>query len=128
MELGEFKDGSGFMGPGIYALVYVDEIVYIGKSKCLIQRVTAHRNAWNKRRKMKPGSVTRTAVKVVPFTKFLWRSCSLFEMDVLEIEYIKHHKPKYNEKHVPKRTFAEDGVDITELIGGKMGDIPRRKL
>ncbi len=80
--LEEFTEVTPVLSAGIYALVWVDEIVYIGRSLSMYQRIYSH--ARGKRR------------NGIRFDKvFVWR-CRPSDLDRLEYQLIQKHKPRYN--------------------------------
>ena len=78
--------------PGIYYLIDDSEIVYIGQSLCMMSRITTH-FADNKK----------------VFNRFYCDPATLHDLDVLEINEIIQHNPKYNIALPQNDTYASMG-------------------
>ena len=104
-----FTDLSSVMGPGVYALCRFREVVYIGKAKVVLDRIAAHRNALERKRKGKQ-------VFAVPFNKVLVMPCKFSDLDRLEREMIARYKPRYNERLMPKEKPV-NLIPLRELLG-----------
>lgn len=94
MELGGFIPAGDILKSGVYALVFHGQVVYIGKSKCMLQRLYSHRNLSGNRAnipKWMPSSV-----RGIKYDDVHIRPCSLDVIDELESEMINLYKPKLN--------------------------------
>lgn len=91
-----FIDVSTLMGCGVYILAWKGEVVYVGQSRKLFQRITTHCTARGKKKHKLNG---RGVIGLV-FNQIWVRQCPLAEVDALEKELIQRYQPKYNEKHV----------------------------
>lgn len=104
----EYNDKSG-----IYALLYNDEIIYIGQSKRVGQRLKRHRNAQQqlndmaykiKEEQKKDVYIYRDlSIEFYNFILahqneiyFLVFLCPIEDLDKIEEYYITKYKPKYN--------------------------------
>lgn len=114
----EGTDISAILGPGIYALCFCDEVVYIGQAKRMLARIYTHRNLCERKRSGKKLE-TYLKVKIVTFSKVYIRPCAYEDMDRIEKEMILKYRPKYNTNHMPaspKRSFKELGIDFQTFI------------
>lgn len=93
MNLPGFNDASTILQSGVYALVYRGAVVYIGKSKSMIVRVSTHRS--NARRKI-PSWLPPSAKGIV-FDEVHIQPCHPDVIDDLEYAMINLYKPKFNE-------------------------------
>ncbi len=115
MNLPGFNDASAILQSGVYALVYRGRVVYIGKSKSMIVRVSTHRS--NARRKT-PSWLPASA-KGITFDEVHIQPCHPDVIDELEYSMINLYKPKFNEllKHrgMSKASFTLNirGVEVT---------------
>ena len=94
-DLPGFTRLKEILGPGIYALSYKGEIVYIGKSNHILRRVYEHRSAYylSKQRRAR----TYPPKKVMLFDDFSIKACRVEDLDKLERELIAKYRPKYND-------------------------------
>jgi hypothetical protein len=77
MEEDDFIDISFMLNPGVYALVFNGEVVYIGMSTRLLGRFREHINK-------------------VPFSQVYIKFCAADAVSELEAELIAKYRPKYN--------------------------------
>lgn len=98
MELDGFVNASALLKGGVYVLLFKGKVIYIGKSKCMLTRVYAHKSLHKRR----PGSDVPKwlPVKGIEYDEILVRPCALSDVDRLEQEMIKLYKPRYNVMHV----------------------------
>ena len=99
MDLQGATDGSALIGSGVYALIFAEEVVYVGKAKKLLTRIYSHRSVWE--RAMKGTKLPRN-VKPMRFSGFQFWACEVSDLDRLEREKIAKYRPKYNERLKPK--------------------------
>jgi hypothetical protein len=72
-------------GPGVYAIHYQDQCVYLGKAKCLRQRLSKHRRTIDDASRIEARDVT---IQVLP---------SCFSLATgFEVFLIERHKPTWN--------------------------------
>ncbi len=111
MQLPGFNDASAILQSGVYALVYRGKVVYIGKSKSMIVRVSTHRS--NARRST-PAWLPASA-KGITFDEVHIQPCHPDVIDELEYAMINLYKPKFNEllKH-----NGHSKAPFTLTIGG----------
>lgn len=112
----ELVDVPSLMGPGIYALLRGDVVIYIGKAKVLIQRLYAH---WNTADRVRRGKLVsdKNNVKTLVFTGIKVFPCHASDLDKIERQLIARYRPKYNHRLVPKgkMTLEQCGFDFTRL-------------
>jgi excinuclease UvrABC nuclease subunit len=99
MVLEGFLNLSAVLQPGIYALVYRREVVYVGKSNQMLRRVYEHRNNRMKWLQREPGW---TKLKSIPFDDVFVMPVEETRLDEVEREMIAKYRPKYNVLLVPK--------------------------
>lgn len=93
MELDGFISIGEALQSGVYALVSCGQVVYVGKSKCMLVRIYSHRNA-----KSKKGSLPSWfPVKGIAFDDVFIRPCHPDRIDQLEYDMINRYKPKFND-------------------------------
>lgn len=90
MELSGFIGVSGVLKSGVYALVHLGRVVYIGKSKTMLARIYTHRAQWGRK------AMPWLPVKGILFDEVFIRPCPLDRIDSLEYDMINLYKPKYN--------------------------------
>lgn len=92
MELKGFVEASEVLRSGVYALAWRGAIVYVGKSKCMLTRIEAHRGLFRRK------APAWMPIKGVQFDQVFLRPCPLAMLDALENEMINLYKPKLNER------------------------------
>lgn len=113
--MSDFIDMSAMLGPGVYALVVRDEIVYVGKAKKLLQRIYAHKNNW---RKSREGSYT-IAVRAIYFTAVWIHPCKESDLNRIERVMISKYKPRENTNLIPKdRTLTLEDSGFNFIVMG----------
>ena len=88
-----FIDVSAILRCGVYALVREGVVVYVGQSKKMLQRVSAHKSNWG--RKAMPAWMP-TSLRGVLFDEVHVLPCRVEDLDRLERALIDLYKPKYN--------------------------------
>lgn len=108
---------EGFVGigevlrSGVYALMQHRQVVYIGKSKCMLGRIYTHRNLWsNSRRGQK--TPRWLPIQGVQFDDVMIRPCPLHLLDELEAELIAKYRPRHNIKLKPEGTTIVYGRSV----------------
>ena len=112
MQLDGAKRGGDILGAGVYALIYAEDVVYVGKAKKLLTRIYSHRNVWERHKK---GVKLPTNVRPILFSDFWFWCCGEFDLDRLEREKIAQYRPKHNTLLKPKVSlsgFVVNGVII----------------
>lgn len=107
MELKGFIEVSPVLRSGVYALCWKGEVVYVGKSKCMLTRIEAHRGLFRRK------APAWMPIKGVQFDTVFVRPCPLAALDSLEIEMINLYKPKLNER---LKTNEKVRLEIDALV------------
>lgn len=111
MVLDGFVDISSALRCGVYALISRGEVVYVGKSKCMLVRIYSHRNA-----KRKSGTLPSWfPVKGIAFDEVHIQPCHPDHIDTLESTIINRYKPKFNTQ---LKTTLPINSPFTLNIGG----------
>lgn len=108
MQLKGFIEASEVLRSGVYALCLRGEVVYVGKSKCMLTRIEAHRGLFRRK------APAWMPIKGVQFDAVFLRPCPLAMLDALELEMINLYKPKLNER---LKTNEKVRMDIAALVG-----------
>lgn len=98
-------DLTPVFGPGCYALGRKNEVLYVGQSKVLINRLYVHVGARDRAARGK----YRQGDRMVPFRQVMIWPCEVAELDELEQELIKLYQPRYNVHHRAKITLEQAG-------------------
>lgn len=88
-----FIDVSAILRCGIYALVREGVVVYVGQSKKMLARVSAHKSNWG--RKSMPAWMP-ASLRGVLFDEVHVLPCRVEDLDQLECALIDLYKPKFN--------------------------------
>lgn len=115
-----FVNVSAILGPGVYALVRDGVVVYIGQSKRMLSRVSAHKSNWG--RKSTP-SWLPPSCRGILFDEVHVLPCRVEDLDEVEATMINLYKPRYN-----IRVKTPDPVAIAHLFanGPPQPPLPRR--
>ncbi len=92
MEQDGFFDVSDLLRSGIYALTWRGEVVYVGQTVRLFQRLYAHAMGRLKRKV----TMGRKTIKGSTFDGILILPCAESDLDRLEAEFIQKYQPRYN--------------------------------
>jgi excinuclease UvrABC nuclease subunit len=92
LEIEGFLAISESLRSGVYLLAHKGVIVYIGKSKTMLNRIYAHRSLWGKK---KPEWLS---IRGILFDEVFIRPCPVDLLDELEFEMINLYKPKLNQR------------------------------
>lgn len=92
MKLDGFVNVSEALKCGVYALVSKGEVVYVGKSKCMLVRIYSHRNARAKSKTLP----SWFPVKGIAFDEIHVQPCHPDRLDQLEFDMINRYKPRFN--------------------------------
>lgn len=109
MELGGFIIASDILKSGVYALAYRGEVVYVGKSKCMLGRIYSHRSLRGKK------ALPWLPIKGLLFDEIFIRPCHPDAIDELEYEMINLYKPRHN---IALKHSGKTKSPITLTIGG----------
>lgn len=107
-----FVDFTVLMHCGVYALVRLGVVVYIGKSKSVGERTQSHIRLRRKSGIKRTGMFTSRMIAGIQFDSIWVRRCMLAELDQLEIEMIRKYQPKYN----MRMKEAPPPIDVSELL------------
>lgn len=88
-----FINVSAILRCGIYALVREGAIVYIGQSRKMLGRISAHKSNWG--RKSMPAWMP-VSLRGVLFDEVHVLPCRVEDLDRLERALIDLYKPRYN--------------------------------
>lgn len=90
-----FINVSAILSAGVYALVRDGVVVYVGQSKRMLTRVSAHKSNWGK--KNVPAWLP-ASIRGVLFDEVHVLPCRVEALDELEAIVINLYKPRYNIK------------------------------
>lgn len=107
MQLKGFIEASEVLRSGVYALAWKGEVVYVGKSKCMLTRIEAHRGLFRRK------APSWMPIKGVQFDAVFVRPCPLAMLEALEVEMINLYKPKLNER---LKTNEKVRLEIDALV------------
>ena len=111
-----FVDVSAIRAAGIYLLLWKGEVVYVGQSRTVYQRVYQHIISRGKLRKVQTLNPKPKLKIGFAFDQVLVRACSISELDGLERKLIAKYKPKHNIQHNPTPIVPLNELILT-LIG-----------
>lgn len=99
----DFVDLTILMRPicGVYMLLERDIVVYVGKSQNVPKRIRDHCN------RMANSEAFR-------FDQVMVKTCTRFELDRLEFQYLKHYKPIHNKQNLGSEAPIL-GIDLEAL-------------
>lgn len=118
--------------PGVYALGQRGTVVYVGKAKCLLSRIAAHRSMWG--RQQKGTSVPSwMPIKGIPFDEVHTFPCRVDQLATVEAAMIEKYKPRYNKVlKTPGTTTAPIALTINGVSLGlnrpSAPALPRRRV
>lgn len=95
MQLEGFTEHSLLLMPGVYALGQRGTVVYVGKAKCLLSRIAAHRSMWGRQQKG-TSALARMVIKGIPFDQVFTFPCRVDQLSEVEAAMIEKYKPRYN--------------------------------
>ena len=81
---------------GVYALALQGQVVYIGKSVNVLQRISTHRNTMRRRLAGKPEYAYNNPKVMIAFDRAFVRWAPEDELDRLELDMIEKYKPTLN--------------------------------
>lgn len=134
MHLEGFTEISPILRAGVYALCAKGRVIYVGKSKAMIARIAAHRNAYrDKRAKNGQGSWLSDTLGIpgLLFDEIHVYPCRLDELDRIERAMILKYSPHYNIQLKSQVTRAPlsvlvAGVQVT--INPRVVETIRRRI
>ena len=107
------REVTDVLRSGVYALIYAEEVIYIGKAKDLNTRIYSHRNVW---RRYKKGDKLPPNVRPMLFSRVHVWTCQEYALDKLERELIAKYMPKHNRLLKPSVALA--GLVVNGVILG----------
>ena len=128
----QFAPVGALLGPGVYALLYRRQVVYIGQSRLLLKRLYEHRNNYLRVRQGR--SVAGTPGKAILFDDIKIYPCAREDLDRIERLLIKTLNPKCNTRGVPKTkeilSISVGGIELRlndpAMIPKPANEFPRR--
>lgn len=108
-----FVDVSAILSAGVYALVRDGVVVYVGQSKRMLTRVSAHKSNWGK--KSVPAWLPPSCRGIL-FDEVHVLPCRIEDLDIIEARMINLYKPRYNIK-----IKTPDPVAIVHLFATNPG-------
>ena len=84
--------------PGVYLLTQRGEVVFIGRAKCLLSIIAAHRDLLSAR------TTAWSPIPRVPFDGFRIIACATDRSTTLLPELIALYTPRYNTARAPELT------------------------
>lgn len=117
-ELEGFAEVSMILRSGVYALVREGAVVYVGQSKNMLTRISAHRSNWG--RKSTPAWLPPSCRGML-FDQVFIQPCRLDQLNALEAEMIFRYRPRYNVRIKPPTPIGP----FTIHVGGIPLDINR---
>lgn len=98
-KLDGFVNISEILQGGVYALVYHGEVIYVGKAKKMLNRLTAHLSLYAaKRKRPVPDWLS---IQGIYYDEVWVRPCHPDRVDALEREMIALYRPRKNIYLVP---------------------------
>jgi hypothetical protein len=98
---------------GVYALLRGPEVLYVGHSKSVYQRISNHRNAQQRKRPYMNITGGDIRIRPIPFDRVLVKWCPVHEAKILESELIHRYRPRFN--IVVVEPLRDHGVDLEDL-------------
>ena len=109
-----FVNVSSILRAGVYALVRDGVVVYVGQSKKMLARISAHKSNWG--RKAQPAWMP-ASLRGVLFDEAYVLPCRVEDLDELEAAMIDLYKPRYNIKlKSPTPTTTELTLTISGFV------------
>lgn len=114
MRIDGFSNATDLLRGGVYILVHKNEVVYVGKSKRMLNRLSAHLSAWSaKRREKMPHFVQRLGIY---YDEVHICPCHPDRIDALEQSMIDLFRPRNNTQHkLPGPTTAPFSIRVGNL-------------
>lgn len=113
-----FVNVSAILGSGVYALVRDGVVVYVGQSRKMLGRISAHKSNWGRR----TPSWLPASCRGILFDEVHVLPCRVEDLDEVEATMINLYKPRYN-----IRVKTPDPVAIAHLFASPpQPPLPRR--
>lgn len=114
MEIEGFVDATPILAGGVYILIHRGEVVYVGKAKRMLNRLSAHLTVRSAQRKDRVPSWL--PIKGIYYDKVLISPCHPDRIDALERSMIDLYRPRYNMQHNrPGPTAAPFSIQINGI-------------
>lgn len=114
-----FSEVVGATAPaGVYALLFGEEVVYVGQSTNIYQRLTSHYNAGVRGYRGKGRTFTSPndiRAIPIPFDSMWIKICPKAALDREEIALIEQYRPRYNRAGNDEYAASRPQVNIIEL-------------
>ncbi len=111
-DVGKAVNVSALLGAGVYLLYSRGEVVYVGKSKCLLNRIYAH----HYRQRYRDRPHVSDKVEGIDFDGMEVVSCRPSRLDELETALIKLYSPCYNIQH--------NQITIDSIVNDILTNVP----
>lgn len=118
MQLSGFQEVSEVLASGVYALVSKGEVVYVGKSKCMLTRVYSHRSLRSRR------APSWMPIKGIQFDQVFVLPVHVDRLDAVEREMINRYKPRHNNLLKNGLPVRLDGLTIAGVVMSRKTDDP----
>ena len=118
--LAGFLNLDDLLRSGVYALTLRGEVIYVGQTKTLLERLWRH---WHNRNKVFRREAGWSKVKGIPFDGLWVRPVPIADLDSVEREMIAKYRPRHNDRLVPK---VEIPAAILAGLGIKREEFVRR--
>ena len=113
MQIEGFVNVSDVLRSGIYVLAYKGEVIYIGQSKRMLNRLAAHMSAWAAKRKAKqPHIIAKLGIY---YDEVHIMPVHVDRLDEVERKLIDLYRPRLNVQH--KRP-GPSSAPFNLVIGG----------
>lgn len=113
LEITGFTNASAILQGGVYMLVRKGEIVYIGKAKRMLNRLSAHLSVWAAKKKERIPSFL--PLKGIYYDEVLICPVHPDRIDAEERRLIDIYRPRYNTQ---LKTSGPISSEITLLVSG----------
>lgn len=101
---------------GCYALLRSGVVVYVGKSRDVLMRVSAHKNRMRRQLAGKPDwEGMNRYIRAVTFDTVRIYPCQLLELDRLERKLVYEYQPEYNINLKKYQPIMAKKIDILAL-------------
>lgn len=120
VRLDGYTDQSALLLPGVYALGQRGVVVYVGKAKCLLSRIAAHRSMWGRQQRgTSVPSWWPASARGIPFDEVHTFPCRVDQLAEVEAAMIELYKPRYNRAlKTPGTTTAPISLTINGVTVG----------
>ena len=132
MQNRELADAGFVALPGaaqpscVYALLAQGEVIYVGQTKNIYQRMYSHYNAKMRgyRKRNAPPYLNNIGLddiraRAIPYDAVMVRFCAKYDLNRLEIEFIERYRPKYNiaNRRIDEAKFNVNIAELAKKVG-----------